>query len=210
MVARGDLAMEIPPEKVALAQKMMINKCQVRRCHQTPHTVVAKPLQEAVSRESTCQAAFPQLEATSLPPAHPLQPLCFPPPQLAGKMIICATQMMESMIDNPYPARAEMTDVANAVFDGTDAVMLSGACVRAPSGQVRASHTCAALRPHPGRRAACASSSMSHETACMHTKHSTGETANGKHPSLVVRTMSEIVATSELGISYYEQFHSIR
>ncbi|GBF99836.1 pyruvate kinase [Raphidocelis subcapitata] len=109
MVARGDLAMEIPPEKVALAQKMMINKCQ-----------------------------------------------------LAGKMIICATQMMESMIENPYPARAEMTDVANAVFDGTDAVMLSG------------------------------------------------ETANGKHPALVVRTMLDIAAKSELGISYYEQFHSIR
>ncbi|KAI8465728.1 MAG: pyruvate kinase [Monoraphidium minutum] len=109
MVARGDLAMEIPPEKVALAQKMMINKCQ-----------------------------------------------------LAGKLVICATQMMESMIDNPYPARAEMTDVANAVFDGTDAVMLSG------------------------------------------------ETANGRWPALVVRTMGDIVATSELGISYYEQFHSIR
>ncbi len=127
MVARGDLGMEIPSEKVGSAGRCPIGDkwCRLRfacgQCYVRTMQLRHPALLWLAKRSSSClcpPSAVPQVPVA--------QKMMITKANIAGKFVICATQMLESMISNPRPTRAEMTDVANAVYDGVDCVMLSG------------------------------------------------------------------------------------
>jgi pyruvate kinase len=141
MVARGDLGMEIPSEKVGAKRTC---------CGLTP---VPKVARSAVADAQLVACSGPRPCTGSVWQVPVAQKMMITKANIAGKFVICATQMLESMVNNPRPTRAEMTDVANAVYDGVDCVMLSGE--RLPSRKARSSSERRTLRAETPAAPSC-------------------------------------------------------
>lgn len=112
------------PEDVAEAKKLVGNKAWLISKIEKPSAV--EHLERIIELSDALMVARGDLGVEMLPEEVPaiqkqMVRLC----RVAGKPVIVATQMLESMISSPTPTRAEASDVANAVYDGTDAVMLS-------------------------------------------------------------------------------------
>lgn len=112
------------PEDLAEARKLMGGYGAL--CAKIEKPMAVRRLDEIIEMSDGIMVARGDLGVELLPEeVPPLQKQIVNKTRIAGKPVIVATQMLESMIESPAPTRAEVSDVANAVYDGADAVMLS-------------------------------------------------------------------------------------